>query len=109
MSEPCDQCLHQDLVGSCGHAVHLNGTGGYDCLVCSLAELRRQSQELERAREALRNMVAAYDLADEQGMFSDHGENHEAGMSCPGCLCDIASEECREALAALTQPAPEKP
>ena len=69
------------------------------------SELRRQSQELQRAREALRNMVAAYDLADEQGMFSDHGENHEAGMSCPGCLCDIASEECREALAALAQPA----
>ena len=62
--------------------------GHTDCpeykLVVLADELRRQSQELERAREALRNMVAAYDLADEQGMFSDHGENHEAGMSCPG-------------------------
>jgi len=66
-----------------------------DRLMHQLAESQAQA---ERMREVGKAMVEAYDRADEAGIFADHGE-HDADLTkCPGCACDVASEDLREAL-----------
>lgn len=60
-------------------------------------------RQLEKVQEAGKNMLAAFDRADDSGIFSDHGE-HDADLeACPGCALDVTSEALRASLG------PEKP
>ncbi len=74
------------------------------------AELRRQSQELERAREALEkssDFLAAY--MNMGGWSSDDKHQYWKIDHEEGKTLERISDELEALLAALAQPAPEKP
>jgi hypothetical protein len=60
------------------------------------SELRRQSQELERAREALR-------------VFKRYGKHRGSCVQVTGKPCSCGFDDAATKAGALTQPAPEKP
>ena len=50
----------------------------------------------DKLKEVAKKVVAAFDKADEAGMFAEH-PGDEGGKDCLGCQLDIVIEELREA------------
>ena len=118
MSDQCGHCGSHDhydctpSVGSCGHELSANATGGWDCLICtlaSLAELRKRMGEADKVCEAVRkyfrfsggpasmgDALAAYDRASPPSPAPTDPEERivqlHKSCGCVTCVCESETQ-----------------